>query len=310
MALQDVSKMITVFQKQCRFAEWFTRVFREPMTQALTEVFARDLPEGQEAPEVLGIVDSLVRGLVSTFKKLSGAEMKLLASLKKEELLRKLEVRLTNALKQAFDRARSICRSNFGPEKADEAGFPARLAPEALPLLRQTDVVSFNLREPEFDLGENLVPGSNHDVQTILETYEPAARELQKVLDDGSQQKAVTQGMQVEKNDAMASFRTTYGIYVAVVRGCFRLAGFTELADRLTLTVRRRSNGATEPDPSPGDEPPDTGPLDGGPSDGGPPDGNPPVGGDSDDVPEVPPEFADFVRPETETKSDDDEKVP
>ena len=309
MALKDVSKMVTGLQKQCRFAEWFTRVFREPMTQALAEVFAKDLPEGEQAPEVLGMVDSLVRSLVSTFQKLSGAEMKLLTSLKKEETFRKMEVKLIDLLREAFDRARSICRSNYGSEKADEAGFPARMAQESLPLLRQTDIVSFNLRDPEFDLGENLVPGSNHDAQTILATFEPAARELQKALDDGNQQKAMTQGKQVEKNDAMASFKTTYGIYVAVVRGCFRLAGFTDLADRLALTVRRRSNGGTETDPPADDEPPDGGlPDDGLPGDV-PPSVNPTVGGKFDEVPEIPSEFADLVRLKSETESEDDEKV-
>jgi hypothetical protein len=291
MALKDVSKMITVFQKQFRFAEWFTRVYREPMTKALTDVFAKDLPDGEEAPVVVGMVDSLVRGLRSSFQTLSGCETMLLTSLKKEEILRALEFKLTGLLRQAVDRARSICRACFGPEKADEAGFPSRMAEDPLPLLRQTDVVIFNLRNPEFVLGENLVPGSNHDAGTILGAFEPAAAELQKTLDESATQKAITQGKQAEKDEAMTTFRTTYSIFVAIVRGCFRLAGFIELADRMTLTLRRRPNGGE----------PDVPPTDGTPDDGTPDDGTPdstPGNGTPDEAPEVPREFADLIRPD------------
>lgn len=272
MALQDVSKMITDFQRLCHFAEWFTRVFRDPLSKALQQVFAKDLPEGEEPPDVLGMVDSLVRSLRSGLTAVTGSETELLSAIKKEEFLRNLVETLTKELRQLFDRARSLCRASFGAKKADEAGFPSRVADGYLPLLRQTDVVTFNLTGSDFDLGENQVPGSNHDATTIVNTYEPTAAALRKALDDITSQKALIQGKQVSKDELFASFKTTYGIFVAIVRGCFRLAGLPELAKRLTLTQRRRSSSGEEPEPDPD------------------------LPEDFSDVPEIPDEFADLVR--------------
>lgn len=288
MSLQDVSKMITTFQRQCRFAEWFTKVFRLPLVEALMTVFTRDLAEGQSPPDVVGMVDGLVLRLRNVLTALMGSETDLVAAIRHGRFLTRLRDKIALELRVLFIRARGVCRDHFGPEKADQVGFPARVADDYLALQRQTNVASFNLRDAGFDLGENLVPASNHNAETILGIYESKVTELEQALDDSVEQQAVIEGKQVKKDEDMDDFRTTYGIFVGLVKGCFRLAGLPEMADRLTLKPRRRPTSSATP--GEGDPPA---------SSGEPGSSDDPIV--QEEIPEIPPEFAELVRIEEPT---------
>lgn len=258
MALTDVSKMITVFQRLCQFAEEFTEEHRETMVAALANVFRSDLPEGQEGPDVLEMINSLLRRLRGTLAGMMQAETELLAAFKANNEFRSLRDRLTSELRELFDRARVECRNHFGRPKADSAGFPARILEDSGALLRQTRLVSWTLRKPDFDLGESLIPDSITTAESILKIYEPKAEELEAALADAVRRRARARGKQVVKDTEMTDFRTTYSLFVSMVRASFRLAGQTELAERMTLARPRRSTTASSSEEEPSEEEPST----------------------------------------------------
>ena len=271
MALLDVSRMITVFQRLAQFAEEFTEEYRDALVDALSQLFRTDLQEGEDGPDVLGLIQSLLRRLRTTVDDLFQSETELIGSFKEDTEFRTKRERLTLELREVFDRARAECRNHFGREKSDSAGFPARIAFDSGALLRQVRLVSWTLRKPDFDLGERLIPNSITTAESILAIYEPKVEELRTGLKSAVRRKTRIEGKQIEKNKQMDDFRSTYALFVAMVRSSFRLAGKPDFAERLTLTQRRRSTTSSAPAPGNGpsdDTPPDDPPSDDPPSEG------------------------------------------
>lgn len=253
MALTDVSREITVFERLCKFAEEFTEEHLDLMVEALSSLFLRDLAEGEEPPNIPALISGLMRRLRATLGNMVQAETELLASFKANIEFRILRDRLTAELRQAFDQARTEGRNHFTRLKADAAGFPARIREDAGALLRQTKLVSWTLRRPDFTLGDPVIENSTSSAEFILNMFEPKVLELEKALSDAVRRKARTRGKQVAKNKEVADFRITYSLFVSLVKSSFRLAGQPELAQRMTLAIARRSTTDSE---DPGSEDP------------------------------------------------------
>lgn len=250
MSLRDVSKMITGSEKLCEFAESFTQTNREPLAESLTTVFHPDVPEGETPVNVLGLVNTLLRRLRRTLGALTLAETLLVSALKKQEYFRSIRGRTTVELQVEFRRARDVCRANFGPLKANQATFPARVEDDPLALLRQTNLVTWNLSQPDFDLGESLVPGSNASAETIRGIYEPKVAELREVLDRLREAKSEVDTRQVEKDRAMEDFGLTYRLFIDMVGTSFRLSGDPDLAKRLAPPKRGRPSSSEDEPPT------------------------------------------------------------
>ena len=248
MALIDVSKTITLFQRLCQFAEEFTREHREPLVEALTSLFLSDLQEGQQAPDVKEMIDGFVRRLRRTLENMTLAETELLGAFKANIAFRDLRDQLMSELRVVFDRARTECRNHFGRKKSDAAGFPARIADDPGALLRQTKLVSWTLRKPEFDLGDSVIPDSTTTAESILKIYEPKVQELDSALSDAVRRRARARGKQVAKDKEVTDFRTTYSLFINLIRSSFSLAGQTELARWVALNQPRRSRPSAASD--------------------------------------------------------------
>ena len=278
MALFDVAKTVTFFQRLCQFAEEFTEEHRDPLVASLNKLFRSDLPDAEQDPDVLETVNSLIRRLRRTLDNLVQAEIELIGAFKESIAFRQQRDELVAELRVVFDRARSECRNHFTRAKADAAGFPARLSDEPRALGRQTKLVSWTLRRDDFDLGDAVIPSSTTTAESILEIYEPKAEELETVLADAVRRQAKPRGKQVVKDREMADFRATYSVFVGILRGAFRLAGQSEIANRLTLNQIGRTTSSpsqpsedeTEPtDPQSEDTPSDNTPSDDTPSERG-----------------------------------------
>ena len=248
MALTDVSKSITLLQRLCQFAEEFTEEHRGDMVAALNYLFRSD-QEGELGPNVHELIDSLLRRLRKTLVNMMLAETLLLATYRENASFRQLRDRLVLELRTLFDRGRTECRNHFTREQADAAGFPARIADDAGALIRQTKVPSWTLRQEDFDLGDAVIPGSTATADSILAIYESKVEELEGALASAVRRRAKARGKQVAKDKEVAEFRTTYSIFVGLMRGAFRLAGQPELANRLTLKQIGQSTGTTNPNP-------------------------------------------------------------
>lgn len=255
MALNDVSKTITFLQRLCQFAEEFTTEHRDSLVVALNKLFRADRAEGEQDPDVLDTVNSLVLRLRRTLEKLVQAEIELVGALKETIAFRQVRDQLVTQLRVVFDRARGECRNHFTRLKSDEAGFPARLSDSPEALVRQAKVVSWTLRRPDFDLGEAVIPNSTSTAESILEIFEPKAQELETAIAETVRRQAKARGKQVDKDRELADFRATYSVFVGVLRGAFRLAGQSEIANRLTLNQIGRPT--TSPTPSEEPEPPE-----------------------------------------------------
>jgi hypothetical protein len=266
MALTDVSRQVTVFQRLCKFAEEFTAEHLDLMVEALSNLFRTDLAEGEEGPDVPALINGLLRRLRATLSNMVLAETELLGSFKANNEFRASLDQLTSDLRQAFDQARTECRNHFGRPKSDSAGFPARIRDDPGALLRQARLVSWTFRGPDFVLGTPLIAGSTTTAEFILGMFEPKVEALETALSDAVRRKARTRGKQVAKNKEMADFRTTYSLFVSLVKSSFRLAGQSDLAERLTLAQPRRSAKGTTPETTP-------------------PEGTTPEGSPSDDSP-------------------------
>ena len=247
--LFDVSRMITLFQRLCSFAEEFTEEHRPALLGALTKLFREDLEESEELPNVDSMITSLLRRLRRTLESLIEAETELIIAVKENTEFTNLREELTKALREAFDQARTECRNHFGRLKADIAGFPARLAVNSSAIIRQAKVVSMKMRQADFDLGQPLISNSTATVETILEIFESKVDALHDAMSKAMRRRARIQGKQVAKDKEMSDFRTTYSLFVSMVRSSFRLAGEAELAKRLTLNQPRRTAATPSEDP-------------------------------------------------------------
>ena len=87
------------------------------------------------------MVRSLVRRLRRTFENLLDSEAELIVAVKDNTESSNLRQKLTQDLREAFERARSDCRTHYGRATADRAGFPTRIAVNTSALERQAKVV-------------------------------------------------------------------------------------------------------------------------------------------------------------------------
>lgn len=258
MALFDVSKMITTRQRLCEIVESFVRVSIDTLTEALTEVFRIDLEEGQPVPDVLGLVNSLLKRLRRSLEALIEAEMQLVASVKEEGIFRTLRDEFTSTLRSAFFQARDLCNTALGPRKTKDAGFPRRIAEEPLALLRQVLLVTRKFTDPDFDPGESLLPDLSAPREAILGLIQPKAAKLRQTIDGLVRQGNETQARQTVKNRVMDEFDTTYALFVRILEASFRLGGEVELAKRFRRASipTQRPNSSEVVDPG-ADEPSD-----------------------------------------------------
>lgn len=246
MALTDVSRMVTARQRLCEFVEWFVRVSLETLTEALTDAFQADVEEGQTVPDVLGLIEGLVRRLRRSLTWLIETEMELLASLKEEDFFRTMRDDVTQEARNRFMQARDICRTAFGERKTREVGFPRRVSEDQLALMRQIMLVIRTLTRETFDLGESKIPSMNVTKQTLLEHFQPPAENLRQAMDGLVRQRSLTQSRQGLKNQAQDDFDVTYDLFVDIVESTYRMAGKNDLADRFhRASLKNRSGSST-----------------------------------------------------------------
>ncbi len=257
MAIAKVLRTITKPQKLCEFVEQFVTTYRELLAEAMTAFFKQDLEEGQEPPDALAFVDGLLRRLRGAYQELLEAEEKHLNERANDGTFRKLRDDAVTALREVTLDMRRIFRVAYGEEKTEEFGFERGIDPQPLPLLRQTQRILGNLRDPDMPLPEPRYPNIGEaERESVVGHLEPLYHKLREAMNNLTHEEAKAQGTQVDKDQALAGFNRTYSLFVNILESAFELAGHRELAGRLRRTLPRRSSPAGEEAEAPS---PDTG---------------------------------------------------
>ena len=256
MAVPKASKMITDRQRQCEFVDWFVVNHREALVTALVLLFQQDLEEGEPAPDVMVFLSSLVRRLRRAFRELVETEQRHLGEIANDGIYRDRRDETVPAVREVVLFWRHAFRTAYGARKTEETGFERRISDQPLTLLRQSERILSNAKDPAFEL----VPaeGTQADREVLIRQLEPLVQQLRQFMDALTSELTKAHGTKVAKDQAMGHFDQVYRIFVNLVQPAFRLAGYHELAERLTLKVARRSDtteAPEEPLPEPVTEP-------------------------------------------------------
>lgn len=257
-----ISDMVTDREKKCEFVKSFHASHRQQLADGLARTLGPDLAEGQDVNDVLAVVDLLVRCQDRSLGSLITAESTHLNEVSDDNSVKEDRDETTLEFRGTMFDMREFCRRGFKEPVAEKLGFENRLAQDPVALARQGNRILGNLRAPDLELPEWRYAGLPVTAEFVASALAPGLERLVALNDAITAERTGFQGTVVAKNEAMKNHDTIYLVTVRLLQGLYKLAGLTELADRMELTLRRRSGRSSATDETPGEPPapPDTAP--------------------------------------------------
>lgn len=260
----QVSNMVTDREKKCEFVQSFHSRHRQQLVDGLGRTLGPDLAEGQDVSQVVGVVDLLIRCQGRSLGTLVTAESTHLNEVSDDEAVRQDRNEATTEFRTTMFDMRDLCRLYFTRPIAEKVGFENRIAQDPVALARQGNRVLGNFQDPGLEL-----PSSSRyaalpvTAEFVASALAPGLERLVALNNAITDERTGAQGTVVAKDEAIKNHDGIYRFTVQVLKGLYRLAGLPELAERLELTLRRRSGPTPAADDTPGDStPPDATPQD------------------------------------------------
>ena len=183
------------------------------------------------------------------------------------ELAKLNEVRAEGAapmrsLKDKILSLRSTCQGLFGEQTLGPLALDFNLAQDVRGVLRQGEIIRERLASTDQELTSERWVQATLDRESSARELDPEIGELREIVARLVEHGKRVDTAKVRKDKALEKFDRQYILIARVVEATFRVAGETELADRIRPTVRQlgRDDGkgtqSAKPEATPQGEPP------------------------------------------------------
>ncbi len=243
------SKQSSDREKACRFVLSALFQYGQEISRLLVDLFSPDLKESDTTPDFFGTVVAVGRKLKVAIDRVVAADGRLFAANTALDRERKLRARKTSRLARLIMGLRGACSSLFIDLPVQQLGFDARTAQDPVPLLIQADRVVENLESDEFQ-GEPLFPGVDFDPKKYAAQVRDGAGGLRGCLDNIAEMKRKADTALLEKRAITEEYDDLFLQGARAFETYCRMAGKTELADRVRPSESRPGRTVVPPDES------------------------------------------------------------
>ena len=251
------SKQSSDREKACRFVLSALFQHAQEISSFLGELFAPHRQEGDPEPEFFGTIVAIGRTLKVAIDRVVSGDNRLFAAnaaLDNERGVRGEKVR---HLSRQIMGLRGACSSLFIDLPVQRLGFDARTAQDPVPLLIQADRVVEHLERGEVT-AESLFPDDDFDPKKYAAHVRKSAGEVRACLDNVVRFQRDAEQALLEKRAITKEYDDLFLHGARTFESYCRLAGKTDLADRVRPSESRPGRTVVPPGEEPGagaDEP-------------------------------------------------------
>ncbi len=141
---------------------------------------------------------------------------------------------------------RYTCLGLIGEESLRPLGLDFKLAQEVRGVLRQAEIIRERVASSESELVPKRWMEAKLSRESSARELDPGIGELRVVVDQLVEQGKRVDTAKVRKDDALKEFDRNYIPIVRMLEATFRVAGETDLADRIRPTVRQLTRNDKE----------------------------------------------------------------
>jgi hypothetical protein len=225
------------------------------VSAVLTEKFGPRLGEEETVPDFQQFQQFFLGILQAARGRVVASEAEHVDELAGDGEKRTLRDEAYDGLKSVILEQRDFFAGTFGPGQAERMGFPSRIGRWHMELLRQGDHLVKHLTDPAAELPPPRFAGVSVDLAQAAAPILPAVERLRSTMDEAGRELKMAELTQVDRNRAMEELDTTLLWSARSLEAIYRLAGETELADRIRPAARRPGRPeAGEGEPAAADE--------------------------------------------------------
>lgn len=264
--------------------------------ERLNEDLQVAVAEGETLADFVTLQHQLARYLEIRLEALEAADHAHLQELDDDREPRLRREEATAALYGKLIEVREVLRGFYGAELAGAlAGIDGATPQDPLTLHSQAVSALERLRDPDPELPPQRITSIQLDRNALADELQPFVAELGAILEDLKREARERESTKGVRDEAIGAFDTAARGVARVLIGYDELAGFSHFAEKVRLTLPRRSGGGSGEDEELPEGP--TGPEETPPTEQGPAPDEPPA----PDTPELP----DLVlRPEDPSPGD------
>lgn len=210
--------------------------------------------DGREKPDFRATLLVLRDGLSDSRGKLNAAEQANIDLIRQVVELREERQELTEGLYEDFSSLRRTVEELYRGKGKDNpnafvvAGIQGPTSQGPTRLLRQIELATVHLSQPGFVLPASRFGGAPLDPRDLVASLQPRSERLRKVQVEIRRLGSELNASRKEKNRAIERHKNTFSWVSQGAAALFRLAGESELADRIRPAARRARRRGSSPE--------------------------------------------------------------
>lgn len=258
---QKLRTMVMKRKALCDLVVGATRVQGPGVGDSLGEYFSPVLTGEETLPDLATPLELYGRKLQSYGVLMVDTDGAYLTELAKLDEVRAEGVAPTRILKDKILSLRSTCQGLFGEETLGPLALDFNLAQDVRGVLRQAEIIRERVAGSDKELVSDRWVNGSLDRESSARELDPEIEVLRLIVERLVEQGKRVDTAKVRKDEALDEFDRQYILIARAVESTFRVAGETDLADRIRPTVRQlgRDDGkdkqAAEPEATPQPEP-------------------------------------------------------
>ena len=245
---QKLRTMVMKRSALCDLVAGAAQVQGPGVGERLGEYLAPALHRGESLPDLELPIRLYGRRLLGFRDRMVEADAEYLRQLALlADLRRQTEAPMVQ-LKGSILSLRSTCEGLLGSESLGALALDFNLAQEPRGVLRQGEIIQERLRSSEIELVPRRWVKVTLDREEVANELDGEIVDLRVMVERLVAQRKVVDTAKVRKDEAMKEFDRQYIPLARMLEATFRLAGETDLADRIRPTVRQlgRDDGQGE----------------------------------------------------------------
>jgi len=236
---RQLRRMVTTRAALCDLVAGAAQVQGPEIGEKLGKVLSPTLAEGEEPPELGLPIELFSRRLRSFCDAMVDADAKYLAERAALADLRLEAEAPTRKLMDSILSLRSTCEGLLGKESLRPLGLDFKLAREPRGVLRQGEIIRQQLLSSDNELVPDRWVQGLKTRQELATEFDEEIDALTRTVKGLVEQSKVVDTAKVRKDQTREEFDRQFVPIARFFEATFRVAGETELADRIRPTVRQ-----------------------------------------------------------------------
>ncbi len=249
-------KLRTMVMKRkalCDLVVGATKIQGPGVGDSLGKYLSPVLGEEEALPDLAASLELYGRKLESYGDAMVAADEGYLAELAKLNEVRAEGEAPTRSLKDKILSLRSTCQGLFGEETLAPLALDFNLAQNLRGVLRQAEIIRERIKSSDKEMVSERWVNGTLDRESSARELDPEIEQLRLVVEQLVEQGKEVDTAKVRKDEALEEFDRQYILIARAVEATFRVAGETDLADRIRPTVRQlgRDDGKGQEEATP-----------------------------------------------------------